>query len=337
MDAFYASIEQRDFPEYRNKPVIVGGNPNSRGVVSTCSYEARKYGIHSAMSSSNAYRLCPHAIFLEPRFSAYKEASKHIRAIFYDYTDIVEVVSLDEAYLDVTNTKLCHGSATLIAKEIKTRIWEKLKLSSSAGVSYNKFIAKIASDYQKPNGFTLVLPEQGENFVKKLKIRSFHGIGPATEKKMNYLNIYTGDDLRKIKYENLKNHFGKFSDYLYDVARGIDLRLVNPSRERKSISKEITFANDIYKKEEAIETLEKLTIQVLEISKQQKFIAKTITLKLKYTDFKSVTRSQTKKEAYHEAAEIINILEVLLTKTDFGIKKVRLLGVNLSKLEKVNE
>ena len=211
MDAFYAAIEQRDFPQYKDKPVIVGGNPNSRGVVATCSYEARKYGIHSAMPSYRAYRLCPQAVFVRPRFVAYKEASEKIKEIFYQYTSLVEPLSLDEAYLDVTDSKKCLGSATLIAKEIKRKIFETVKITASAGVSYNKFLAKVASDIQKPNGLTVVLPQDGEEFVKKLKIRQFYGVGEVTEKKMHQLKIYTGADLKKIILEELKLHFRKFS------------------------------------------------------------------------------------------------------------------------------
>ena len=245
MDAFYAAIEQRDFPQYKDKPVVVGGNPNSRGVVATCSYEARKYGIHSAMPSYRAYRLCPQAVFVRPRFVAYKEASEKIKEIFYQYTSLVEPLSLDEAYLDVTNSTKCSGSATLIAKEIKRKIFEKIQLTASAGVSYNKFLAKIASDFQKPDGLTVVLPQEGEEFVKKLKIRQFHGVGKVTEKKMHQLGIYTGADLKKLNLEELKQHFGKFSEYLYKVARAIDNRPVKILWQRKSIGKETTFSKDI--------------------------------------------------------------------------------------------
>ncbi len=332
MDAFYASIEQRDFPQYRDKPLVVGGDPNGRGVVATCSYEARKYGIHSAMPSYRAYRLCPQAIFVKPRFAAYKEASQKIREIFYQYTSLVEPLSLDEAYLDVTDSKKCFGSATLIAKEIKRKIFEQVQITASAGVSYNKFLAKIASDIQKPNGLTIVLPQKGEEFVKKLKIRQFYGVGKATEKKMHRLNIYTGADLKKWSITELKKHFGKFSNYLYSAARAIDNRSVKTFRQRKSVGKETTFLKDISKKEEALIVLEKLTVQILDFMQQKKFTAKTLTLKMKYTDFRSITRSQTQKEGYQNLPELLETLEVLLAKTDFGKRKIRLLGVSLTNL-----
>ena len=332
MDAFYAAIEQRDFPQYKNKPVVVGGNPNSRGVVATCSYEARKYGIHSAMPSYRAYRLCPQAVFVRPRFVAYKEASEKIKEIFYQYTSLVEPLSLDEAYLDVTNSTKCSGSATLIAKEIKRKIFEKIQLTASAGVSYNKFLAKIASDFQKPDGLTVVLPQEGEEFVKKLKIRQFHGVGKVTEKKMHQLGIYTGADLKKLNLEELKQHFGKFSEYLYKVARAIDNRPVKILWQRKSIGKETTFSKDISKKIEAMSVLKKLSQQVLDFSQQKNFVAKTLTLKVKYADFRSITRSQTQKEGYQKLSQIMPVLEFLLTKTDIGKKKIRLLGVCLSNL-----
>ena len=316
MDAFYAAIEQRDFPQYKGKAVIVGGNPNGRGVVATCSYEARKYGIHSAMPSYRAYRLCPQAVFVKPRFEAYKEASQKIREIFYQYTSLIEPLSLDEAYLDVTDSKKCLGSATLIAKEIKRKIFETVKITASAGVSYNKFLAKIASDFQKPDGLTVVLPQDGEEFVKKLKIRQFYGVGAATEKKMHLLKIYTGKDLKDCSLEQLKQHFGKFSEYLYKVARAIDNRPVKILRQRKSIGKETTFSKDISKKIEAMQILEKLSQQVLDSMKKKKISAKTLTLKLKYTDFQY----------------IMPVLELLIEKTDIGKRKIRLLGISLSNL-----
>ena len=333
MDAFYAAIEQRDFPQYKDKPVIVGGNPNSRGVVATCSYEARKYGIHSAMPSYRAYRLCPQAVFVRPRFVAYKEASEKIKEIFYQYTSLVEPLSLDEAYLDVTDSKKCLGSATLIAKEIKRKIFETVKITASAGVSYNKFLAKVASDIQKPNGLTVVLPQDGEEFVKKLKIRQFYGVGEVTEKKMHQLKIYTGADLKKISLEELKLHFGKFSSYLYSAARAIDNRAIKTFRQRKSIGKETTFLKDLSKKEEALVILEKLSQQVLDSMKKKKISAKTLTLKLKYTDFQSITRSQTRKEGYHSLAELLETIELLISKTDIGKRKIRLLGISLSNLD----
>jgi DNA polymerase-4 len=237
MDAFYASVEQRDFPEYRGKPLIVGGPPDSRGVVAACSYEARRFGIHSAMPSSRAWRLCPQAIFVKPRFDVYRTVSREIQAVFYEFTDKVEPLSLDEAYLDVSECNRWSGSATLIAKEIKSRIRLKTGLTASAGVSYNKFLAKIASDMDKPDGLYVIKPEQGEAFIEKLPIGRFFGVGRATEAKMKQLNIHTGLDLKNWSRDDLVAHFGKPGGYYYEIARGIDRRAVNSHRIRKSISK----------------------------------------------------------------------------------------------------
>ena len=255
MDAFYAAVEQRDFPQYRNKPVIVGGNPFSRGVVATCSYEARPYGVHSAMASSRAYRLCPEAIFVKPRFEAYKEVSSVIRKIFYDYTDQVEPLSLDEAYLDVSHAVKSGGSASLIAKEIKSRIRQETLLTSSAGVSYNKFLAKIASELNKPDGFCLIVPEQGETFIENLPIQKFHGVGKATARKMRALGVATGKDLKALPLDVLQQHFGKTAMYYYDIARGIDRRPVVNMRTSRSIGAETTFENDIIDYETACQHL----------------------------------------------------------------------------------
>ena len=235
MDAFYASVEQRDFPEYRGKPVVVGGDPNSRSVVSTASYEARKFGIHSAMPTSKAKRLCPHAIFVFPRFSAYKTVSRQINEIFHEFTDLVEPLSLDEAYLDVTENKKGVASATQIAKEIKKRIFEVTELTASAGVAAIKFIAKIASGMNKPNGLTVITPNEAEKFLEELPIGKFYGIGEATEKKMLSLGIKTGKDLKQFTQSELIRHFGKSGSFYYNIVRGDDFREVEPYRTRKSI------------------------------------------------------------------------------------------------------
>ena len=241
MDAFFAAVEQRDHPEYQNKPIIVGGKPDSRGVVATCSYEARKFGIHSAMPSSRAYRLCPQAIFVKPRFEAYKEASGLIRQIFSEYTELFEPLSLDEAYLDVSTNNSHHGSATLIAKAIKQSILQKTDLVASAGISYNKFLAKIASDMDKPDGLYLITPEQGEQFVETLAVGKFHGIGKATEKKMHALGIKTGQDLKQQSLAFLIRNFGKAGQYYHNISRAVDHRPVNNHRESKSVGVETTF------------------------------------------------------------------------------------------------
>ena len=224
MDAFFASVEQRDFPQYRNKPLIVGGKPETRGVVAACSYEARKFGIHSAMPSSQAIKRCPDAIFVRPRFEAYKQCSQQIRAIFHQYTDLVEPLSLDEAYLDVTDSSHCSGSATLIAKEIKAKIKQQLNLTASAGVSYNKFLAKTASDMDKPDGITVVLPQQAEDLLESLDIRKFYGIGKATEAKMKQLGIHNGADLKRHTQNYLAAKFGKSGLFYYHIVRGTDHR-----------------------------------------------------------------------------------------------------------------
>jgi DNA polymerase-4 len=331
MDAFYAAIEQRDFPQYRGKPLIVGGSPSQRGVVATCNYEARKYGIHSAMAASRAYKLCPQAVFLKPRFEVYKEVSQQIRKIFFIYSNLVEPLSLDEAYLDVSDCSKCHGSATWIAKEIKQKIFEEVNLSASAGVSYNKFLAKIASDYQKPNGLKVILPAEGKDFVEKLKIRKFFGVGKATEAKLHRLNIYTGGDLKRHSLADLKVHFGKFSEYLYYAARAIDNRPVEPSRRRKSISKETTFVQDLLDLEQMKVVLKNLAIQIFSWQKKNDMFAKTMTLKVKYSNFQVITRSYSlSDETYNSLQKMLEITPQLIQKTKMGEKKVRLLGLGLS-------
>ena len=245
MDAFFAAVEQRDNPELRGKPVIVGGDPGGRGVVATCSYEARRFGIHSAMSCARAYRLCPQARFVPPRFEAYRTVSLQIREIFHQYTDLVEPLSLDEAFLDVTDNKPAIQSATWVAQEILQKIKQVTGLTASAGVSYNKFLAKIASDMHKPDGLTVVTPEQAKAFIEVLPVRRFHGVGRVTEKRMQTLGILTGADLKKRPQQELDKNFGKAGQYYYQIARGIDLRPVLPNRVRKSIGKETTLSEDI--------------------------------------------------------------------------------------------
>ncbi|MBL1141421.1 MAG: DNA polymerase IV [Proteobacteria bacterium] len=332
MDAFFASVEQRDQPEYRGKPLIVGGKANSRGVVAACSYEARQFGIHSAMPSSQAYRLCPQAIVVSPRFEAYREVSNQIRTIFWKYASEVEPLSLDEAYLDVTYTAEYDGSATLIAKAIKKDILNETQLIASAGVSYNKFLAKIASDMDKPDGLYVIKPEQGEDFVAALSIGKFHGIGPATETKMKKLGIKTGHDLRQWTLQQLTEKFGKTGNYYFNIARAIDHRPVRSKRTRKSLGKETTFANDIKSKSELLDILEKLAEQVIDNINKQNLKARTLTLKVKYSDFKQVTRAQTSDKVL-DLALINTLLPMLLDKTEAGKTPVRLLGVSLSGFE----
>jgi len=332
MDAFFASVEQRDQPEYRGKPLIVGGKPNSRGVVAACSYEARKFGIHSAMPSSQAYRLCPQAIFVAPRFEAYREASNIIRTIFWKYASEVEPLSLDEAYLDVTYTADYEGSATLIAKAIKRDILAKTQLIASAGVSYNKFLAKIASDMDKPDGLYVIKPEQGARFIASLAIGKFHGIGPATEAKMKKAGVASGADLRSWTLEQLTEKFSKSGNYYFNIARGIDERPVQSKRIRKSLGKETTFSKDVMLVDELLTILDSLAENVLVSLQKQKLEARTLTLKVKYVNFKQVTRAHTAEEVL-DAVTIKKLLPILMAKTEAGTSAVRLVGLSLSGFE----
>ncbi len=335
MDAFFAAVEERDAPQYRNLPVVVGGDPNARGVVSTCNYEARKYGIHSAMSASQAYRRCPHAIFLRPRFEAYREASQQIRAIFRQFTDQVEPVSLDEAYLDVTGVSHYQGSAIRIAEAIKCRIVEETQLTASAGVSYNKFLAKLASDVNKPDGLFVITPEQGPTYVEQLLIGRFHGIGKATERKMQKLGINTGKDLKNCSTYLLQQHFGKSGDYFYHIVRGIDVRPVMSQRERKSLGAETTFQNDIGDVDTLISTLKQLAHKVWRQLDQKQLSARTLTIKVKFDNFEQITRRKTLEHATIQKGHMASLVKELLAKTEAGQRKVRLLGVCLSGLSAI--
>lgn len=329
MDAFFASVEQRDHPEYRGKPLIVGGQPDSRGVVAACSYEARKFGIHSAMPCARAYRRCPQALFVRPRFEAYREVSGQIRDIFWRYAAEVEPLSLDEAYLDVTYASDFNGSATLIAQAIKRDILEETKLTASAGVSYNKFLAKIASDMDKPDGLYVIRPEQGESFVETLPVGKFHGVGPATEAKMQNLGIHTGLDLRHKSLDELSRLFGKAGQYYFNIARGIDERPVRSTRIRKSLGKETTFAEDILSVSELTAKLLDLADIVLASLAKQNLQARTVTVKVKYADFQQVTRAQTIDQAI-AMGDLREWIPVLLERTEAGHKPVRLVGLSLS-------
>jgi DNA polymerase-4 len=332
MDAFYASVEQRDNPALRGQPVIVGGPPNSRGVVTTCSYEARKYGVHSAMPSNTAYRLCPHAVFVKPRFSVYQEVSRQVREIFREFTDLVEPLSLDEAYLDVTENKKGIPLATEVAQQILREIRKRTRLTASAGVSFNKFLAKVASDVNKPNGITVVTPKMADRFIDRLPIGKFYGVGKVTERKMLEMGIKTGADLKQLDQEELLSRFGKAGGYYYNIVRGLDHRPVNPHRIRKSIGQERTLDQDIDDKQQMLDILEKLAAGVEKYLKKHDITGQTITLKIKYYNFKSITRSITVQEPVNGAAAIMTYIPPLLDKTDAGRLKVRLLGISLSKL-----
>ena len=334
MDAFYASVEQRDRPEFKGKPVIVGGDPKSRGVVATCSYEARKFGIHSAMPSVTAYRLCPNAVFIRPRFDVYREVSSQLREIFCEYTDLVEPLSLDEAFLDVTQNYKGMPSATLIAQEIKRKVYDRTGgLTSSAGVSFNKFLAKVASDINKPDGITVITPEMADEFIDKLPIRKFFGVGKVTEEKMLNIGIKTGADLKKYKKEQLIQIFGKSGNYFYDIAHGLDDRPVEPNRIRKSIGKETTFSEDIDDTDHIIEILEDIAAKLENSLIKKDAKGRTITLKMKYFDFQSITRSITIDEPADSASVIMKYVRPLLSKTEAGEKKVRLLGISISNFD----
>lgn len=331
MDAFFASVEQRDNPSLRNKSVVVGGNPNSRGVVAAASYEARKFGIHSAMPCSQAYRKCHQTVFVRPRFDAYKKVSQQIREVFSEYTDIIEPLSLDEAYLDVTKNKVNQGSATIIAEEIRHKILKLTGLTASAGVSYNKFLAKTASDINKPNGIKVILPEEGEDFVAELPIGKFYGIGKVTEDKMKKLGIYKGSNLKEKSLEFLSQYFGSSASYFYSVSRGIDNREVKGHRGiRKSLSNETTFAVDIDDIEELHRYLSVLSKEVTDDLQDKNLSGKTITLKVKYDDFQQITRSQTFKQAVGDYEEVYSVCINLLKNTEAGQRKVRLIGVGVS-------
>lgn len=332
MDAFYASVEQRDNPQLRGHPVVVGGQPDSRGVVATCSYEARRFGIHSAMSCARAYRLCPQVIFVRPRFSAYHEVSQQIREIFQRYTDLIEPLSLDEAYLDVTINKPGIQSATWVAQIIRQKIKNETGLTASAGISYNKFLAKIASDVKKPDGLTVVTPEQAEQFIARLPIRRFHGVGRVTEKKMQNLGVLTGADLRLRSRQELDKNFGKAGEYYFNSARGIDLRPVVPNRVRKSIGKETTLTEDTADHGQMLTIIGDLAEKVAALLQAKKTSGLTLTLKVKYSDFQIVTRSISREHPIETADEIMLLSEKLLQKTEAGDRTVRLLGVTISHL-----
>lgn len=331
MDAFYASVEQRDNPEYRGKPIVVGGSPEGRGgVVATASYEARKFGIRSAMPSKRAQQLCPDVIFVRPRFPAYREVSQKVREIFSRYTDLIEPLSLDEAYLDVTEDKLHIGSAIAIAQQIKQAIRDELQLSASAGVSINKFVAKIASDMQKPDGLTFIAPNQVEDFMEKLPVEKFFGVGKVTAEKMKRMHLHTGADLKKLTENDLVQHFGKTGRFYYRIVRGIDEREVQPHRETKSLGAEDTFPYDLTTVEEMNAELDKISITVTERLKKYNLKGRTITLKIKYSDFRQITRNQSFSTPIADLATIAGTAKQLLLKTAPDDVKIRLLGITLS-------
>ena len=332
MDAFYASVEQRDEPNLRGKPVVVGGQPESRGVVAAASYEARKFGIRSAMPCSKALRLCPNAVFVSPRMSRYKEVSQQIRDIFKRYTSLIEPLSLDEAYLDVTSDEAGLGSATATATAIRAAIREELNLTASAGVSSIKFVAKIASDFDKPDGLTVVPPHRILEFIQPLPIRKLWGVGPATAERIEALGVKTIGDLAAVPDGTLLARFGKRGLFLGNLARGIDTRQVSPHRERKSQGAERTFAEDVLDVATLSAVLASQAERICERIQKQEIRARTVTLKIRYSDFTTLTRSQTLADPTSETSAVITAAEHLLSKTEAVERPVRLIGLSVSNL-----
>ncbi|ANL31180.1 DNA polymerase IV 3 (plasmid) [Rhizobium phaseoli] len=333
MDAFYASVEQRDNQDLRGKPIAVGGSA-ARGVVAAASYEARAYGVHSAMPSVTAKRKCLELIFVAPRFDVYKAVSQQIREIFAEYTAVIEPLSLDEAYLDVTHNLKGMEIATEIALEIRAKIKQTTGLNASAGISYNKFLAKMASDLNKPNGQAVITPKNGPAFVEALPVKKFHGVGPATADKMHRLGIDTGADLKGKTLEFLVEHFGKSGPYFHGIARGIDERQVKPNRVRKSVGAEDTFSHDLHAYEPARQGLQPLIEKVWGYCEANAIGAKTVTLKVKYADFNQITRSKTVPTLLRGITELEEIISLMLAPIFPPRQGIRLLGITLSSLER---
>jgi DNA polymerase-4 len=330
MDAFYASVEQRDNPELRGKPVAVGGQ--HRGVVMAASYEARKYGVRSAMASVTAKRRCPELIFVKSHFDVYRAVSQQIRAIFFDYTDVVEPLSLDEAYLDVTEDRRGLGTARAIAEDIRRRIREETGLTASAGVSYCKFIAKLASDHRKPDGLTVITPERGAEFVASLPVARFHGVGPVTARKMERLGIHTGADLRDWSVPALQAHFGSSADWYWRMCRGIDEREVRPDRPYKSVSAERTFDEDLRDPDRLAAELERIAGYAWDRVERAEVAGRTVTLKVKYGDFTIITRSKSFGSWVPDRAAFTGAGQALLAALHPLPKGIRLLGLGLHNL-----
>jgi len=335
MDAFYASVEQRDNQTLRGRPVIVGGQPNGRGVVAACSYEAREFGIHSAMPSAEAVRRCAKAVFVKPRFEVYRVVSQQIHEIFREITDAVEPLSLDEAYLDVTGINMFDGSAVRMAQEIRLMIRQRTRLIASAGVSYNKFLAKIASDHNKPDGLFCVLPEEGEKFVGTLPIGRFHGVGKVTESRMHDLGIHVGADLRQWSREELEREFGSSGDYLYRVARGIDHRPVRTSRVRKSMGAERTFGKNINNRDEMLTILQRLAVETIEALAARELAGATVSIKVRFPDFTTLTRSHSQTRGLIDDVVALRAIPFLLDRAlaTRDRSAVRLLGLSISGLQ----
>lgn len=331
MDAFFASVEQRDNPEYRGKPIVVGGSPSGRGVVAAASYDARKFGVRSAMASHKALQLCPHLIFVRPRFDMYRQVSHSIREIFSRYTDIIEPLSIDEAYLDVSDDKLGIGSAMTIAEEIRAAIRNELELTASAGVSINKFVAKVASDLNKPDGITFIGPSKIEKFMESLPVEKFYGVGKVTAAKMKKMNWHTGGDLKKLSEPELVKYFGKQGHFYFNIVRGIDNRPVQPFRETKSVGVEDTFEEDLISAADLNRELEKLADKLSERTRRRELRGRTLTLKIRFGDFSSITRSRSFLRPINERDEIWSAArELLFRELPEEGQRIRLLGITLS-------
>ena len=331
MDAYFASVEQRDHPEWRGIPIAVGFD-GERGVVSTASYEARRYGVHSAQSVVVAKRLCPHLLVVPPRFKVYKQVSEQVHAIFHEYTDLVEPLSLDEAFLDVTNNRAGIELAQDIAMEIKQKIREATSLTASAGVSYNKFLAKIASDYRKPDGLFVIHPDRASSFIAKLPVERFWGVGPKTAERMHHMGIYTGEQLCQVSLQHLTEVFGKAGQVYYDFARGIDNREVIVERERKSVGCEQTFLEDLYKTSAVIIELYHTVMELVERIARSGFEGHTLTLKVKYFDFVQITRSLTVADTLTTKDQILPLAKRLLAEVEYSAQRpIRLLGLSVSR------
>ncbi len=333
MDAFFASVEQLDAPALRGRPVIVGGDPAGRGVVAACSYEARTFGIHSAMSCAGAYRLCPRAEFVRPRKERYSEISQQIMAIFSNYAELIEPLSLDEAFLDVTENIRGIPSATWTAHAIRQDIYAQTGLTASAGVSCNKFLAKVASDLNKPNGLTVITPEQAVPFVRRLPVRKFFGVGRVTEQRMLAMGIRQGADLVRYSRSELIEIFGKSGSFFYEIVRGIDCRPVRPRRGRKSVGSEVTFKEDLQCREQMLQILSQQASRVESALRKKQLRGRTLVLKVRYHDFVTVTRSRTSGCLFCTTSDIMAQIPQLLAATEAGRKKVRLLGVTVTNFQ----
>ena len=333
MDAFFASVEQRDHPELRGKPIAVGGS-SKRGVVAAASYEARRYGVRSAMASMTAARLCPPLIFVKHRFDVYREVSNQIRAIFEEYTDLVEPLSLDEAFLDITDNKKGMRSGTMVAEEIRQRIFEETQLTASAGVSFNKFLAKIASDINKPNGIKVITPEEAIPFLESLPVEKFFGVGKVTAARMHKMGIRTGADLKRLTELEMGQRFGKVGRYYYRIVRAEDRRAVNPNWVRKSIGAERTFSEDLLTQESMIERLEFIGEKVFRYMEKHDNFGRTISLKMKTPDFQTVSRSKTFGSEVKDWEGFISVVRDLLRDNWVDNLSVRLLGVSVSNLQR---